>query len=588
MKRSTSDFGRISAIFAACIVTASAFMFSDDSAIRAQSPPTGPQWSRTTPPRLRHSTFTRLYNGKVIAVGGQDSRYYEINNVEIYDPLTNTWRDTTPLNFARFGHTAILLPDGKLLVAGGAKQTGNGGAVISAGPPEIFDPAAETWTVRGSDTFHRSVILPLPNGKVLGLSDIFQMGRIYDPATGMSKEASPPRGILDNPFPSALALPNGRVMFLSNISSVNTVAQIFDTETELWTTTNVPNLDGFNLPGRLAAILPDGKALGFINLPDGRPGASLFDPATETWGNLIQRNTGNLSAVTLPNGEVLSFDFFSAEIFSNNSRTWRTTTTPPESALSATLLADGRVFTGAVVYGLDFGPTTVPPLVSTSAASFRVDTLAKGSIVAAFGSNLGDPTAPNSTQVFVRDSRGFEFSARVLAVSPEQVNFVIPELYPLGQSEITIKNKGVIVARGLLGVVDVSPGLFTANADGQGVPAAVLQRVKADNSVSYESVATVDTSTNRFVASPIDLGAASDQVYLVLFGTGWSNPRLEHVQVYIGGVKAPVLYAGKQPDFAGLDQINVGIPRKLIGRGEVDVYVTIGGKTANPVKLNIK
>ncbi len=583
MKKSTCGFARLLAVAATALI----FSLSEWAFVKAQSPPTGPQWSRTATPRLQHSTLTRLYNGKVIAIGGQDSRRYEIKDVELYDPLTNTWRDTAPLNYARFAHTAILLADGRLLVIGGTRQTGNDSSGTAAGPPEIFDPATEKWTVQGSAFFYRSLILPLSNGKVLALGAIFNMAHVFDPATGISKQISPPRGMTGNPLPSALTLPDGKLLHLSGANDVAS-AEFFDPATESWTTTNVPNSNGFVLSGRLAALLPDGKALAFVGFPDGPPLTALFDPRTETWGNLVARNTGNPSALTLPNGEVLSFDFFAAEVFSGNSNTWRTTPAAPPPIFGEALLASGQAFTGASVYGLDFGAATSSPLVSTSAASFRVDTLARGSIVAAFGTNLGDPATPNLTQVFVKDSGGFEFPARVLAVSPDQVNFVLPEINTLGQAEVTVKNKGALVARGLLGVVGVSPGLFTANADGRGVPAAVVQRVKADNSVSYEPVASFDNSTNRFVPSPIDLGVESDQVYLVLFGTGWGNQSPDRVQVYIGDVKARVLFAGKHPDFAGLDQINVSLPRKLIGRGEVDAFVTIAGKTANPIKLRIK
>jgi uncharacterized protein (TIGR03437 family) len=53
----------------------------------------------------------------------------------------------------------------------------------------------------------------------------------------------------------------------------------------------------------------------------------------------------------------------------------------------------------------------------------------------------------------------------------------------------------------------------------------------------------------------------------------------------VGGVAAPVTYAGPQGGFAGLDQVNISIPPALRGRGEVDVVVTAGGKTSNAVRL---
>ncbi len=589
MKRFTRNQGRFSAFFLVSIVMTLSVAVFELPSVKAQSQPAGPNWSRTSTSRLYHDTLTRLYNGKVIAVGGFDSsRRQGINNVEIYDPLTNEWRDTAPLNIERFGHSAILLADGRLLVMGGFKIATN--VATAAGPSEIFDPVTEKWTVLGTDNFFQTTIFPLPNGKVLALSGIFNFADVFDPATGTARSISKPTVNIANPlYPSTLVLPDSRILLLNGSNGENTRAQIFDFATESWATTNVPSLDGYTFPGRLAAVLPNGQVLGLVTTPDGAQNSMLFSPSTGTWSNLMRRNTGTLFATGLPNGEVLSFDVNSAEIFSNNSRAWRTTSAPTQSPRALVILASGQVFTGSELYGVDFGSAGSSSLVNTSAASFRVDTLAKGSIVAAFGTNLGDSATPNSTQISVKDSSGFEYPAVVLAVSPQQVNFILPISALSGQAEVTVKNRGAVVARSVLGVVDVSPGVFTANADGRGVPAAVVQRIKAGASVSYEPVASFDSSSSRFVATPIDLGPDSEQVYLALFGTGWSNQsRLENVQVYIGDVRTQVLYAGIQPGSAGLDQINVRVPRSLIGRGEVDVYVTIAGKTANPVKLSIK
>jgi uncharacterized protein (TIGR03437 family) len=48
------------------------------------------------------------------------------------------------------------------------------------------------------------------------------------------------------------------------------------------------------------------------------------------------------------------------------------------------------------------------------------------------------------------------------------------------------------------------------------------------------------------------------------------------------------LYAGETPGFVGLDQLNVRLSRSLIGRGEVDVVLTVNGRTANIVRVNIR
>ncbi len=114
-------------------------------------------------------------------------------------------------------------------------------------------------------------------------------------------------------------------------------------------------------------------------------------------------------------------------------------------------------------------------------------------------------------------------------------------------------------------------------------------RVAADGGQSFEPVAVFDPAQSRYVSRPIDLDHEDEQVALLLFGTGFRHHgSLADVAAIIGGVSAPVDYAGPQPDFAGLDQINLRIPRSLIGRGEVELVLMVDGKAANTVKVNIK
>jgi uncharacterized protein (TIGR03437 family) len=85
------------------------------------------------------------------------------------------------------------------------------------------------------------------------------------------------------------------------------------------------------------------------------------------------------------------------------------------------------------------------------------------------------------------------------------------------------------------------------------------------------------------------LGAASDQVFLILYGTGIRNrSALSAVVARIGGDNAEVSFAGAQSEFIGLDQVNTLLPRSLAGRGEVDVNLTVDGKAANLVRINIR
>jgi uncharacterized protein (TIGR03437 family) len=121
------------------------------------------------------------------------------------------------------------------------------------------------------------------------------------------------------------------------------------------------------------------------------------------------------------------------------------------------------------------------------------------------------------------------------------------------------------------------------------LPAAVVFRLKADNSQTFEPVARFDSTQNKFVPVPIDLGPGGDQVFLILNGTGIRyRSSLSAVTVSLGGFDASVSYAGPQNDFVGLDQINVRIPRELAGRGDVFVNLRADGIAANTVLVNIK
>lgn len=87
--------------------------------------------------------------------------------------------------------------------------------------------------------------------------------------------------------------------------------------------------------------------------------------------------------------------------------------------------------------------------------------------------------------------------------------------------------------------------------------------------------------------APIDLGTG-DRLFLTLYGTGIrKRSSLENVRCAIGGVDAPVLFAGAQGTFVGLDQINVEAPASLRGRGEVSLVLTVDGLAANPGTINI-
>lgn len=134
-----------------------------------------------------------------------------------------------------------------------------------------------------------------------------------------------------------------------------------------------------------------------------------------------------------------------------------------------------------------------------------------------------------------------------------------------------------------------APELYAANVFGTGAAAATVVRVKAGGAQSYEAVAQYSPTQFRYVTVPIDLGPETDAVYLALYGTNIrARSSLAAVEVRVGGELAAVSYAGPVPGLVNLDQINVRLPRNLVGRGEVEVRLTVDDQPANVVLARIK
>ncbi len=247
--------------------------------------------------------------------------------------------------------------------------------------------------------------------------------------------------------------------------------------------------------------------------------------------------------------------------------------------------------------------------VSTvSAASFESISVAPESIAAAFGAQLatqtvvaGDanpsqpgiqlPTELAGTTVEVNNRR-----AGLFFVSSGQINFVIPSATEVGPANVVIRSGDGTVSNGTMQVQAVTPAIFSANANGQGVPSATLLRVRTNGQQVFEPVSQFDSTTNRFIPKPIDLGPEGERVFLVLFLTGVRRAPdtngdgnfNENVRVLIGGESMTPFYAGPQPEFIGLDQINYELPRSLQGRGLVNISVSVpGAASSNLAEIEI-
>lgn len=297
---------------------------------------------------------------------------------------------------------------------------------------------------------------------------------------------------------------------------------------------------------------------------------------------------------------------YGVAVSTDNGVTWRASS---YGLLGANILAISgtTLFAGATTSG-GIAISTTEPITnaSVSATDYRlVNAHAAESIASIFGTNLATtqasastkplPTSLAGTTVTVKDSQGTERLAPLFYVSKTQINYQVPAGTTTGWAYLTIKTGDGTTSYATANVTAGAFSLFTADSSGGGVPAAYIQRVRANGTQSIEIVGQYDSVQNKWITVPIDLGPESDQVFLVLFGTGvrgWNNV-LNPVTGYFkvdATTYIPVVadYAGVQPDYIGVDQINLRLPRSLAGAGEITLYLTANtGPFSNTVKIKV-
>jgi N-acetylneuraminic acid mutarotase len=259
-------------------------------------------------------TATLLPNGQVLVVGGYDSNGNSIPNAELYDSVTGTWTNTGAMHIAREYHTATLLTNGQVLVAGGdGGNLGNWNPLSSA---EVYNPTTGIWTTTGSlniaHEYHTATLLT--NGKVLVAGGGSTGGgatnsaELYNPATGTWTTT----GSLNvkREMYTATLLPNGQLLVAGGTGGntpITNSAELYNPSTESWTATGSLNIARY---GHTATLLTDGQVLVAAGAPRGGPltaSAELYNPANGTWTVTNALNTARYvhTATLLPNGTVL-------------------------------------------------------------------------------------------------------------------------------------------------------------------------------------------------------------------------------------------------------------------------------------------
>jgi hypothetical protein len=353
-----------------------------------------------TTARVWHSA-TLLGNGKVLIAGGWDG-FKEVAIAELYDPATRTFSRTGSMITPRENHSALLMADGRVLIIGGVSgfNTVNGaGSSISILTAEIYDPSTGAFTAAGALNSSNGGLVFLPDGRVFVTGD--NSAEIYDPRSGTSTPTGPfADPSLMYPFPVAL-LANGKVLveLYDSSSPVGVVTELFDPQSGTFSKTGPFADSGLNID--TVTSLANGKVL--VTLCDSVCSvnmAELFDPQSGTFSK-----TGPMTYPYVP-----------------------------DYGYSAMPLEDGRAFfLGSDDFGTDvevYDPATGTFASIGNAIQNQIDPglirLTDGTVLAA-GGKLPGGSGSASAELFVPSSGTFEYAGQMTVGRQSQTEIALPD-----------------------------------------------------------------------------------------------------------------------------------------------------------------
>jgi hypothetical protein len=373
--------------------------------LSAQSPGTFTATGNMVTERNGH-TATLLNNGKVLIAGGNanSSTPLGLASAELYDPSTGTFAVTANMTAARVWHTATLLNDGKVLIAGGQNRDG---ALASA---ELYDPSAETFTPTGKMAVVRSgqFATLLSNGKVLIAQHLDGSGdrtEVYDPDTGVFSDTAGWKNSVDingvSEYVGAAtvnSLTNGKILVtLEPQGCVFPVpnAYLYDPAIGTFISTDPPV---YGLCEPTSTLLSDGTLLLTGGQFDSAGLSQLYDPASGNFsrsGDLTTHRGGH-TATLLSDGAVLvsgGFQFvgnpldlsgYHAVILAS-AEVYHPAVSMPAPALFS-LSGDGKG-QGAIWHATGQIASPSDPAVAGEALSMYTTSLAGGGVIPPAGGN---------------------------------------------------------------------------------------------------------------------------------------------------------------------------------------------------------
>jgi hypothetical protein len=444
-------------------------------------------------------TATLLTNGKVLIAGGaQDVRTgptLVLTSAELYDPSSGTFTATGNMTTPRQQHTATLLADGRVLIAGGSQE--HPGQTVDLASAELYDPSTGTFTATGdlSTAQHEHAATLLGNSKILiagGIPGHFPTtapAQLYDPATGVFADtgAYADAHTFEIGPAEATLLPDGRVLTLGMF-----IAELYDPGASTFSLTGIvgpADSDFFWIP-QSATLLLDGKVLVVRGVNGTTETAAVYDPSI---GTLTV--TGNLT----------TFHAFYTD----------------------TLLPDGTVLIaghvpGAELYDPGAGTFSVTGNMIAARVGHTATLLPDGTVLVA-GGTVSDPDAFRS------------------ATSTAEL-YKPPLLVPAG-------------------------ALFSLMADGRG------------QGVIWHA------STGQ-IASANDPAAAGE--VLSMYTTNLADGAVIPPQVAIGGRLAEILYFGNAPGYPGYYQVNFRMPPGVVPGPVVPVRLTYLTRPSNEVTIGVR